>query len=136
MCCPELDCWWGLSKAERTRRFGSQRLGLERLMDPPMHEGRGPAVVSGTPTHRSELEELSRRTQCGMVWLKHDGREQDAPALHDLCQPAGDSYAILEVVSQLLGRHLLNMSRDASQREDVTPHSEFSSLSCDFYVFN
>ena len=53
--------------------------------------------------------------------------ERDAPALDDLRHPAGDWNAVLEVVSPLLGRHLLNMSRDAIQREDVASHSEFSS---------
>ena len=113
MGCLELDCGCGLSEAERTRRFGSQRLGLQRLMEPPTHEGMGPGVVWGIPSEWAELGGFSRRMQCGRVWERHDGGERDAPAVDDLRQPAGDGYAIQEVVSPLLGRHLLNMSRDA-----------------------
>ena len=127
MGCLELDCGWWLSEAERTRRIGSQRLWLQLLMEPPTHEGRGPRVVRGIPTVWIELGRFSLRTQCGREWVRHDGGEWDAPTLDDLGQPAGGWDSVLEVVSPLLGRHLLNVSRDAIQREDVTPHSEFSS---------
>ena len=65
MGCLKSDCGWWLSEAERTRRIGSQRLGLQRLMKPPTHEGRGPGVVSGIPSVRIELGGFSRRAQCG-----------------------------------------------------------------------
>ena len=70
--------------------------------------------------------------QCGRERVLHDGGERDAPTFDDLRQPVGDWDAVLEVVRPLLGRHLLNMSRDAIQREDVTDHSEFSSWICHF----
>ena len=113
MGCLELDCGWGLSEAERTRRIGSQRLGLQRLMEPPTYEGRGPGVVWSIASHRRELCRFSRRAQCGRERVRHDGGERDTPTLNDLRQPAGVGNAVLEVVRPLLGRHLLNMSRDA-----------------------
>ena len=72
------------------------------------------------------MDRFTRRTQCGREWARHDGGEWDAPTLDDLRQPGGVGNAVLEVVRPLLGRHLLNMSRDAVEREDVDPHSEFS----------
>ena len=53
--------------------------------------------------------------------MRHDGGERDAPADHDLRLHVGDWDAVLEFVSPLLGRHLVNMSRDAIQREDIAP---------------
>ena len=120
--------------AERTGRIGSQRLGLQRLMEPPTHEGRGPGVVWSIASHRIELCRFARRAQCGREWVKHDGGEWDAPTLDDLRQPGGVGNAVLEVVRPLLGRHLLNMSRDAIEREDVDPHSKFSSRICHFGI--
>ena len=76
-------------------------------------------VVWGIPTVWIELCRFSRGTHCGRERVGHDGGERDAPTLDDLRQPAGDWNAVLEVVSPLLGRHLLNMSRDAVQREDL-----------------
>ena len=113
MGCLELNCGWGLSEAERARRIRSQRLGLQRLVESPTHEGRGPGVVWGIASHRIELCRFARRAQCGREWLRHDGRERDAPALDDLRQPAGMGNAVLEIVRPLLGRHLLDMPRDA-----------------------
>ena len=83
----ELDCWC-LSEAERKRRFSSQRLGLQRLMEPRKHGGRGPGVVWCIPTHRIELCRFSRRAQCGRERVRHDGGDRDAPGVDDLCQPA------------------------------------------------
>ena len=91
-------------------------------------------VVLGIPTIRIEFCSFSRRAQCGREWLRHDGGEQDAPALADLSQPAGEWDTVLEVVSPLFSRHLLNMRRDAIQREDVTHHTEFSSWIGHFYI--
>ena len=82
-------------------------------MEPPTHEGRGPGVVRSVASHRIELCRFSRRAQCGWERVRHDGGERDAPALDDLCQPAGVGNAVLEVVRPLLGRHLLDMPRDA-----------------------
>ena len=101
-------------------------------MEPAKHEGMGPGVVWGIPTVWTELGRFSWRTECGREWVRHDGGEWDAPTLDDLGQRAGDWDAGLDVVSPLIGRHLLNMSRDAIKREDVTPHSEFSSWICHF----
>ena len=82
-------------------------------MEPPTHEGRGPGVVWGIPSVWTVLGRFSRRAQCGREWVRHNGGEWDAPTLDDLGEPAGDWDALLEVVSPLLGCHLLNMSRDA-----------------------
>ena len=59
--------------------------------------------------------------------MRDDGGEWDAPVLHALRKPVGDWDAILEIVSPLLWRHLLNMSRDEIHREDLTAKSEFAS---------
>ena len=82
-------------------------------MEPPTHEGSGPGVVSDIPTHTIELCRFSRRAQCAMERVRHDGGERDAPTLDDLRQPARDGNAVLEVVCPLLGRYLLDVSRDA-----------------------
>ena len=134
MGCLKLDCGWWMSEAERTRRFRSQRLGLQRLIEPTTHEVSGLGLVSGIPSEWTVTGRFSRRTQCGRLWVRHDGGERDAPALNDLCQPSGVWDAVLEVVSPLLGRHLLNMSRDAIQIEDITALLEFSSWIGHFYI--
>ena len=101
-------------------------------MEPSTHEGRGPRVVWGIPTVWIESGRFSWRAQCGWEWVRHNGGERDAPPLNDLRQTAGVGNVILEIVRPLLGRHLLDVSRDAVEREDVDPHSEFSSWICHF----
>lgn len=62
-----------------------------------------------------------------MKWVMDHCFEWDAPVVDALRHFRGDWYAILEIVRALICRPLLDMSLDEILREDVAPHSIFTS---------